>query len=143
MAACAECTRYKRAYGYAAEDLRNAHRKVSRAREDSLQAYAEAVREARAALDRARVDLNEHLAGCETARQEKPRKILDVVPEPKVRQRRAVSIYAIRYTPGTDLARRYPELPRARYKSREDAERVRGHCVNAEHMEVVDVRDVS
>lgn len=49
--------------------------------------------------------------------------------------------YAIRYTPGTDLARRFPGVARGRYKTREIAENIRRHCPNAEHMEVVNVHD--
>lgn len=51
--------------------------------------------------------------------------------------------YTIRYTPGSDLAIRFPEVPRGRFPTREVAERVRAACVNAEHMEVVDIREVA
>jgi hypothetical protein len=47
--------------------------------------------------------------------------------------------YALRYADGTDLARRYPE-PAGRFRTREEAERLRALCVNAEHIEVVELR---
>lgn len=50
--------------------------------------------------------------------------------------------YAVRYTPGTILADRFPGIPRGRFKTAEEAENIRQHCPNAEHMEVVDVREV-
>jgi len=48
--------------------------------------------------------------------------------------------YAIRYKPGTDLARRFPN-PSHPFKTRETAEAVRHYCINAEHMETVEVED--
>ena len=51
--------------------------------------------------------------------------------------------YALRYRPGTLLAARFPGIPRGRYRTVEEAENVRQHCVNAEHMEVVDIRAAS
>jgi hypothetical protein len=51
--------------------------------------------------------------------------------------------WAIRYTPGTDLARRYPGVASGRFKTHEEAENVRAACPNADRMEVVDVREVA
>lgn len=48
--------------------------------------------------------------------------------------------WAIRYRPGTDLARRFPGTPRGRFPTQEVAERIRAACANAEHMEVINVR---
>jgi hypothetical protein len=49
---------------------------------------------------------------------------------------------ALRYKPGTDLARRSPGLARGRFRDAEEAERIRVLCPNAEQLEVVDVREV-
>lgn len=51
-----------------------------------------------------------------------------------------VTLYAIRYRPGTDLAHRYPE-PTAAYEDRGFLEAVMRASVNAEHMEIVEVED--
>lgn len=48
--------------------------------------------------------------------------------------------YAIRYKPGTDLARRWPN-PSHSFRTREAADAVRHYCANAEHMETVEVED--
>ena len=47
--------------------------------------------------------------------------------------------FALRYTPGTNLARRFPGVARGRFRTRAEAERVRAACVNAAHIEVVDL----
>lgn len=49
--------------------------------------------------------------------------------------------YALRYTPGTSLARRFPGVARGRFTTRDMAERIRLACPNAEHMEVVDLKE--
>lgn len=54
--------------------------------------------------------------------------------------RRSTYGYALRYTPGTDLARRFPAPPRGRFRSRDEAERIRAACPNADRMQVIDVR---
>jgi hypothetical protein len=46
--------------------------------------------------------------------------------------------FALRYT--GDLARRFPEPTRARFATREEAERMRALCVNAERIEVVELK---
>jgi hypothetical protein len=56
--------------------------------------------------------------------------------------RRITYGFAVRYRPGTDLARRYPGLPRGRFRDAEEAENVRAACPNSEFMEVIDVREV-
>jgi hypothetical protein len=56
--------------------------------------------------------------------------------------RRITYGFAVRYRRGTDLARRYPGIPRGRFRTAEEAENVRAACPNAEHMEVIDVREV-
>jgi hypothetical protein len=48
--------------------------------------------------------------------------------------------YALQYRAGSDLARRFPEPTRARFATREEAERLRALCVNAEHIEVVELK---
>lgn len=48
--------------------------------------------------------------------------------------------YRIRYRPGTDLARRFPDHPRgpwSEHDTREAAEAVVAACVNGEQMEVL------
>ena len=47
--------------------------------------------------------------------------------------------FALRYIPGTSLAHRFPGVARGRFRTRAEAERVRAACVNAEHIEVVDL----
>ena len=47
--------------------------------------------------------------------------------------------YALRYIPGTSLAHRFPGVGRGRFRTRAEAERVRAACVNAAHIEVVDL----
>lgn len=47
--------------------------------------------------------------------------------------------FALRYTSGTSLARMSPAIARGRFRTRAEAERVRAACVNAEHIEVVDL----
>jgi len=54
--------------------------------------------------------------------------------------------YAVRYRPGTDLARRFPTT-RCPWRgpgipTREAAEEVRAACPNAESMEVYEVKEV-
>lgn len=56
--------------------------------------------------------------------------------------KRLTYVYAVRYRPDSDLARRFPGLPAGRFKTAEEAENIRQCCPNAEHMEVVDVREV-
>lgn len=46
--------------------------------------------------------------------------------------------YAIRYREGTDLARRYPE-PTAAYDDKGFLEAIVTACINAKHMEIVEV----
>lgn len=60
-----------------------------------------------------------------------------------MRKDRRVYLFGLRYIPGTRLARRYPGLARGQFKTPEIAERVRQACVNAEQIEVVDVREAS
>ncbi len=47
--------------------------------------------------------------------------------------------YVLRYRPDTDLGRRFPAWTIATWATREDAERVRLACPNAEKIEVVEV----
>lgn len=50
--------------------------------------------------------------------------------------------YRIRYRPGTDLARRFPDNPRgpwSEHETREAAEAVVAACVNGAQMEIVEV----
>lgn len=54
--------------------------------------------------------------------------------------KRITYVYALRYTPGTDLARRFPRQPEGRFKTTDEAERVRAACPNASDIEVIDVR---
>lgn len=49
--------------------------------------------------------------------------------------------FALAYRPGTDLARRSPGPQRGRFRSAEEAERVRAACANGEQMEVIDIRE--
>ena len=48
--------------------------------------------------------------------------------------------FAIRYTPGTDLAARFGSGPTSlQFHTRDGAEQLRSSCANAEHMDVVEV----
>jgi len=50
-----------------------------------------------------------------------------------------VTRFAIRYAPGTDLARRWPAPTLTTWATREEAEDKRRPCINSEHMEIVEV----
>lgn len=54
-----------------------------------------------------------------------------------------MSSYIIRYTPGTDLALRFPSIRYpwrgAGFATREQAEHARAACPNADAMEIVEV----
>ena len=54
--------------------------------------------------------------------------------------------YYIRYRPGTELARRFPQPEgtkvKAPFSTREDAERIRARCANAADMEVYETSAV-
>jgi hypothetical protein len=48
--------------------------------------------------------------------------------------------FAIRYTPGTELAARFGSEPTSlHFHTRDGAEQLRTSCANAEHMDVVEV----
>lgn len=51
--------------------------------------------------------------------------------------RRLLRVWALRYIPGSHLARLHPETPRGWFTSRAQAERVRAACPNAGDIEVV------
>lgn len=48
-------------------------------------------------------------------------------------------MFALRYKPGTWLGERYPEPSRTRWRTAEAADALRLACINAEHIEVVEV----
>lgn len=54
-----------------------------------------------------------------------------------------MSVFTIRYRPGTDLGRRFPATKypwrSEGFATRDAAEEIRRACPNAEHMEVVEV----
>ena len=63
---------------------------------------------------------------------------LGPVTTPLKPHHRWLHVYALRYTPGSELARRTPETGAGRFTLAE-AERVRAACVHASEIEIVDV----